>query len=123
MPNRNQLHRYRAGNRHNLLLRWSAAYNAGPDSGGESADSSEASAILTASVPAAPTNVTASPGNPRGSVSLRWTQSTSSGVTQNNIYRRTNTGSYPSTPTATIGATTTYLDTRLTSGATYCYVV
>jgi PKD repeat protein len=101
----------------------SAAYNAGPDSGGESADSSEASATLTASVPAAPTNVTASPGNPRGSVSLRWTQSTSSGVTQNSIYRRTNTGSYPSTPTATIGATTTYLDTKLTSGATYCYVV
>jgi hypothetical protein len=101
----------------------SAAYTAGPNAGGESADSSEASATSLASTPAAPTNVTAAPGNPRGSVSLRWTQSATAGVTQNYIYRRTSTGSYPSTPTVKIAAGTTYLDTKLTSGANYCYVV
>jgi len=101
----------------------SAAYNANPDAGGESADSIEASAKSLALLPAAPTNVAASPGNPRGSVSLRWVQSVSPSITQNYIYRRTNAGSYPSTPTAKISAATSYVDTRLTSGASYCYVV
>jgi fibronectin type 3 domain-containing protein len=44
-------------------------------------------------------------------------------VTQNNIYRRTSSGSYLSTPTATISAATSYVDTKLTSGSTYCYQV
>jgi hypothetical protein len=103
----------------------SAAYTANPDAGGESADSLEASATAQVQVvvPAAPTNVTASTGNPKASVSLRWTQSVTSGITQNYIYRRTSTGSYPSTPTAKISATTTYLNTKLSSGTTYCYVV
>jgi cellulose 1,4-beta-cellobiosidase len=102
----------------------SAAYNANPDAGGESADSVEASATPAASLPpAAPTNVTASSGNPRSSVSIKWVQSTTPGVTQNYIYRRTSTGTYPVTPTARISATTSYVDMRLTSGATYCYVV
>jgi len=102
----------------------SAAYSAGPDAGGESADSSEATATPQGqTAPAAPTNVTASPGNPRGSISVRWTQSATPGVTQNKIYRRTATGSYPATPTAQISAGTNYVDLRLTSRATYCYVV
>jgi cellulose 1,4-beta-cellobiosidase len=104
----------------------SAAYNASPDAGGESADSSEDSATPSGSppsAPVAPTNVTASPGNPHGSVSLHWTQSATPGVTQNYIYRRTSTGSYPSIPTVKIAAATTYLNTKLTSGANYCYVV
>ena len=50
-------------------------------------------------------------------------QSTTPGVMQNYIYRRTSTGTYPVTPTAKISATTSYVDMRLTSGATYCYVV
>jgi len=103
----------------------SAAYTANPDAGGESADSVEANATaqVLVVVPTAPTNVTASTGNPKASVSLRWTQSVTSGVTQNYIYRRTSTGSYPSTPTVKISATTTYLNNKLSSGTTYCYVV
>jgi hypothetical protein len=101
----------------------SASYTASPDAGGESSDSAEANATAQALPPAAPTNVTASTGNPRGSVSLRWTQSATSGITQNYIYRRTSSGSYPSVPTVTLAASTSYLDNKLTSGATYCYVV
>ena len=104
----------------------SAAYSANPDAGGESADSAEASAtaqVAAPVVPAAPTNVTASTANPRGSVNLRWTQSATPGVTQNYIYRRTSTGSYPLTPTVKISATTTYMDNKLSGGATYCYEI
>jgi cellulose 1,4-beta-cellobiosidase len=102
----------------------SADYQAGPDAGGESADSPEASATPSAPLPpAAPTNLTASPGGPKGSVKLNWKQSTSSGITQNYIYRRTSTGTYSSTPTAKINATTSYTDKQLGSGTTYCYEV
>jgi hypothetical protein len=101
----------------------SAGYTAGPNAGGESADSGQVNATPLGSPPAAPMNLTASPGNPKGSLRLNWVQSASPGVTQNNIYRRTSTGSYPSTPTAKISATTTYLDNKLTSGASYCSVV
>jgi fibronectin type 3 domain-containing protein len=101
----------------------SAGYTAGPNAGGESADSGQVNATPLGSPPAAPMNLTASPGNPKGSLRLNWVQSASPGVTQNNIYRRTTTGSYPSTPTAKISATTTYLDNKLTSGASYCSVV
>lgn len=101
----------------------SAAYSAGPDAGGESADSPEVNATAVVTPPAAPTNVSASTGPPRGAVSLRWTQSASPGITQNKIYRRLNSGSYTSAPTATIAASTTYLDSKLVSGSTYCYVV
>jgi fibronectin type 3 domain-containing protein len=56
-------------------------------------------------------------------VTLRWTQSTTPGVTQNYIYRRTNPGSYPSAPTVKISAATSYVNTKLNSGNTYCYQV
>jgi len=103
----------------------SAAYTGNPDAGGESSDSAEANATAQVQVvtPTAPTNVTASTGNPKGSISLRWSQSGTQGITQNYIYRRTSAGSYASTPTAKISATTTYLNNKLSSGTTYCYVV
>src|SRR5262249_5390919 len=104
----------------------SAAYSAGPNAGGESPDSSEASAIPQGSpppLPAPPTGLTASSGPPKGGVSLRWTQSATPGVTQTKLYRRPSTGSYPATPTATMSATTAYVDTKLTSGTRYCYGV
>ena len=73
-------------------------------------------------MPAPPTGLTASPNKP-GRLSLRWTQSVTPGVTQNGIYRRTNPGSYPASPTATIPSNTAYQDNGLTRGAPYCYVV
>src|SRR5262249_44623349 len=73
-------------------------------------------------LPAAPTNVRASSGPPKRGVSLSWTQSPTPGVTQNKIYR-TSAGSCPSTPTATISAATSYVDTNLSSGTNYCYCV
>jgi cellulose 1,4-beta-cellobiosidase len=103
----------------------SAAYSGNPDAGGESADSTEANATasVVSTLPAAPTSLTGSGGGPRGSVRLRWVQSVTSSVTQNYIYRRTSTGSYPASATVKISATTSYQDSKLTSGATYCYVV
>ena len=97
------------------------------NSAGESGNSPQVSATplppTPPPTPAAPTSVTASSGPPKGGVTLRWSQSTTPGVTQNNIYRRTSSGSYLSTPTATISAATSYVDTKLTSGSTYCYQV
>jgi fibronectin type 3 domain-containing protein len=94
------------------------------NSAGESGNSSQVSATPQAPTPpAAPTSLTASSGPPKGGVSLRWTQSTTPGVTQNKVYRRTDPGSYPSTPTATISAATSHVDTKLNSGTRYCYVV
>ena len=76
-----------------------------------------------APVPLPPTSLTAASGPARGGISLRWTQSTTPGVTQNRIYRRTSNGSYPSTPRATISASTSYADSKLSSGTGYCYEV
>jgi len=72
--------------------------------------------------PAPPTALTAR-ANGKKKINLHWTQSTTAGVTTNGIYRRTSGGSYPATPTATVGATTSYLDSGLTSQTTYCYAV
>jgi hypothetical protein len=73
-------------------------------------------------VPAAPTGLTARPTGPR-KLKLQWVQSTTPGITQNGIYRRTSTGSYPPTPTLTINPATTYQDSGLVSGTTYCYAI
>jgi len=72
--------------------------------------------------PAPPSALTVKKGGPK-KLNLKWTQSPSAGVTQNGIYRRTSDGSYPSTPTVTIDANTTYLDPGLVKGTTYCYEV
>ena len=101
----------------------SAGYSSGFNAGGESADSVQTSATVAPQPTAAPTNVKAVTGKPKGSINLSWTQSVSPGVTQNNVYRRTATGSYPTAPTVTRSATTTYLDNKLTGGTQYCYVV
>jgi fibronectin type 3 domain-containing protein len=93
------------------------------NSGGESGNSSEVSATPRATAPAPPTALTASPTPKPRQLNLRWTQSSTPGVTTNNIYRRASGGSYLSTPTASINATTSYVDSALTRGAMYCYVV
>jgi len=94
------------------------------NSAGESGNSSQVSATPQPPLqPAAPTKLSASSGPPKGGVTLKWTQSTSPGVTQNNIYRRTSTGSYSSIPTVKINAATSYVDSKLSSGSNYCYLV
>ncbi|HEV2436750.1 MAG TPA: fibronectin type III domain-containing protein, partial [Verrucomicrobiae bacterium] len=88
---------------------------------GESASSAEVSVTPSApSAPAAPTNLTASTG--RRKVTLTWTQSTSSNITTNNVYRATVSGG-PYTKIASIAATTNYTNTGLHSGTTYYFVV
>ncbi|HEX4440973.1 MAG TPA: galactose oxidase-like domain-containing protein [Thermoanaerobaculia bacterium] len=72
--------------------------------------------------PAPPTGLSAKASGKK-KINLHWTQSSTSGVTSNGIYRRTSTGSYPSTPTATVNATTAYNDSGLTTHTTYCYAV
>jgi cellulose 1,4-beta-cellobiosidase len=69
------------------------------------------------SVPAAPQNLTATPGNAQ--VSLTW--SASSGATSYNVKRSTTSGG----PYTTIATTTStsYLDTTVVNGTTYFYVV
>lgn len=93
------------------------------NSGGASPNSSELSATPTGPPPpAAPTNLTASTGKGKKRIDLKWTQSISSGVTQNRIYRSTtNGGGY--TLRTTISAGTSFSDTTVSSGVTYYYVV
>jgi fibronectin type 3 domain-containing protein len=94
------------------------------NSAGESANSSQVSATpQPPASPLAPTNVMSSSGPPKGGVTIRWTQSATPGVIQNFIYRRTSSGSYPTAPTVKINAATSYVDTKLSSGTTYCYQV
>jgi cellulose 1,4-beta-cellobiosidase len=88
---------------------------------GESGNSTEVSATPQGVVPAPPTRLTASPNRP-GRLSLHWTQSVTPGVIQNGIYRRTQSGTYPASPTI-IPANTAYQDDGLIRGTTYCYVV
>ncbi len=104
----------------------SAAYAGNPNSGGESANSGEVSAIPRAAQapPAAPTALTAKATKPK-TIDLQWLQSVTSGVTKNNIYRRLmNGGVYPSSPTATTsGPATSYRNSNLVSRTGYCFVV
>lgn len=88
---------------------------------GESGNSSEVSATPSApSKPAAPTNLTAS--SAKRKINLSWTQSVSSGITNNKVYRSTTNGG-PYTLVATLAVTTSYSDSGLQSGTTYYYVV
>ncbi len=85
------------------------------NTGGESGNSNEATATLR---PAAPTGLSANPGNAQ--VTLSWTGS--SGAASSTVKRSTtNGGPYSTVASGVIG--TTYLDTGLTNGATYYYVV
>jgi fibronectin type 3 domain-containing protein len=93
------------------------------NSAGESGNSPEVNATPHATPPTPPTGLKAQAAKP-GSISLRWTPSTTSGITQYRIYRRLSTGPYPSTPTATtLNTATSYVDNGLSSRTTYCYVV
>jgi len=89
---------------------------------GASGNSSEVSATPQSVAPAAPTGLAVNANKP-GRLNLHWVQSTTAGVTQNGIYRRTSAGTYPSTPSVKIAAGTSYSDNGLTSRTTYCYVV
>jgi fibronectin type 3 domain-containing protein len=86
---------------------------------GESAPSAQVSAIPSATpTPAAPTGVTATPGN--GQVTIAWTAVP--GVTSYNIYWSTTSGAGV-TGTQIANVTTPYTQTGLTNGTTYYYVV
>jgi len=82
---------------------------------------SESITVGGGTAPAAPTGLTATPGKRRAT--LNWTQSTSPNITQNKIYRSTTGTGGPYLLRATIGATTSYTETGLTSGQQYFYVV
>ncbi len=90
------------------------------NSGGESPDSSQVSALPQATAPAAPTRLSASSNRPRF-IALSWTQSATPGITQNRIYRRTSGGTY--SPLATVTPATSYKDSGLSRGVSFCYVV
>ena len=68
--------------------------------------------------PAAPTGLTATPGNT--TVTLNW--SSVSGAATYNVLRSSTSGSGYSTVASALG-NTTYTDTGLTNGSTYYYVV
>lgn len=87
------------------------------NSAGESGNSNQAQAVPNVSVPNPPTGLTATGGNAQ--VSLSWTAS--SGATSYNVKRSTVSGG----PYSTIGSAggTTLLDTGVTNGTTYYYVV
>ena len=95
----------------------SAAYTGGPDSGGESADSSQASATPQPAIPPAPGGLVATPGNAQ--VALSW--NTSSGATGYRVKRSTTSGG----PYAVVASPSSpgFTDTGLTNGTTYYYVV
>src|SRR5437016_3551752 len=91
---------------------------------GESGSSNEVSATPVAgpSVPEAPRNLVATPGN--GTMTLIWSPPSSDGgspITGYTLYRGTNSGnrSFP----VPLGNVTTYTDTGLTNGARYYYRV
>jgi len=71
------------------------------------------------SAPAAPTGLTATPGNAQ--VALAWTAS--SGATSYNVYRGTSAGGESGTAIATGITSTSYTNTGLTNGTTYYYKV
>jgi glucosylceramidase len=89
------------------------------NSAGESGNSNQASATpAAATVPAAPTNLTAAAGNAQ--VSLSW--SASSGATSYNVKRSTASGGPYSTVQSGV-TSTSFTNTGLTNGTTYYYVV
>jgi fibronectin type 3 domain-containing protein len=89
------------------------------NSAGESANSSQVSAVpaATMTIPTVPAGLSATPGNSQ--VALSW--SSSSGATGYNVKRATTSGG----PYTKIGAPTltSYTDSSVTNGVTYFYVV
>lgn len=69
-----------------------------------------------------PTNLTAAAG--AGSITLRWTASTSRRVGGYRVYRQNADGSWPASALATVGSSvTSYVDGGLTNATTYSYRV
>ena len=101
----------------------SATYTAGPNAGGESADSMQASATPQGTVSLAPPTGLNARSNKPGTIDLQWVQSTTPGVTKNRVYRRTSGGSYPPSPTYEINANTSLRDSQVSRGGSYCYKV
>ncbi len=89
------------------------------DSGGTSAQSTEASATPEPPAPPAPVGLTATAGN--GSVTLSWTAA--SGATSYNVYRGSTAGGEGVTALASGGAAVSYYDAAVTSGTAYYYKV
>ena len=104
----------------------SAAYTGGPDAGGESADSVQVSATPQGgppTPPAPPTGLRTRSNRP-GTIDLQWVQSSTPGVASNGVYRRLmNGGTYPTSPTYTINANTSFRDSQVSRGVSYCYEV
>jgi hypothetical protein len=76
----------------------------------------------TASVPAGPASLTATPGN--GSVRLSWTASAAGSPTSYRVYRGAISGGEATTAVGTTnGTTTAFTDTGLRNGARYFYFV
>jgi fibronectin type 3 domain-containing protein len=72
--------------------------------------------------PLAPTNVATAAGN--NQVTLTWTPSTASGITEQRIYRSETSGTYGAALTTINDNTTaTYTDTTAVNGTSYFYVV
>jgi len=91
---------------------------------GESGNSSQVIATPQAVVPPnPPSNLNATVPSQRRKINLSWTQSSSSGITQNKVYRSTSGSGGPYSLRATLSASTSYSDTGLTSGVTYFYSV
>lgn len=94
----------------------------------ESANSNESSATAIDNIaPSAPTGLSAADvaSDQGGVIRLNWTVSTSGDVTQQRIYRGTQSGGPYGTLVTTImnNTTATYDNTGLTNGVTYYYVV
>jgi hypothetical protein len=93
----------------------------------ESANSVEASAAPVDNLaPASPTGVAAADvtGDDGGAVTLNWTPSAATDVTQQRVYRSTTTGGPYTLATAFANnTTTTYTNTGLTNGTTYYFVI
>jgi len=81
----------------------------------------DVSIVTSASPPVAPTALAAVAGN--AVVNLSWSQSTSPGISLNNVYRSTNGSAGPYTLLASLSPTTTYADTAALNGTPYYYVV
>jgi fibronectin type 3 domain-containing protein len=90
------------------------------DGNGESTPSSQVSAIPSVTpTPAAPTGVTATPGN--GQATIAWT--TVSGATSYNIYWSTTPGVTTTNGNKITGATSPYVHIGLINGTAYYYVI
>jgi hypothetical protein len=77
--------------------------------------------IIPAAPPVPPTSLSATDGT--SIVNLTWVQSSSSGITQNKVYRSTSGSGGPYTLLATLSPTTSYADTAVANGSTYYYTV